>query len=59
MKEGIKYELERIARQYNAEHDTNPDGPRVTWAEYILLQAVKALAADFEELARRVEHAGL
>jgi len=42
--------IKRIEERYNADFDTIPDGPAVTWAEMTLAQAIKALGAELEDL---------
>lgn len=48
-----RHRLEEMERQYNPDNDI-PDGPRVSWAEYYLLQAVRNLFEDVERLDMRV-----
>lgn len=61
MKAMFTPQLEQIERDYDPDHDINTaeGAPRVTWAEYYLLKAVKELINDVEKLAERVESAGL
>ncbi len=43
---------QRIEDLYNPDFDTIPDGPQVTWAEYLLWTMVKGLAARVEQLEK-------
>ena len=42
--------IEGIENSYSAEFDCIPDGPRVTWAEMDLVEAIKILLARIEKL---------
>lgn len=42
---------QKILNRYDPENDTYPNGPRVTWAEFYLADAVKLLADAVDELA--------
>jgi len=48
---------DQIHRQYNADHDMNPDpkAPRVTWAEKELANCVDLLQAKIEKLEKRIQ----
>ena len=46
--------LQRIRSRYDAEFDLIPNGPRVTWAEEDLADAVERLLHRVEELEAQV-----
>ncbi len=46
--------LEQIESDYDPEHDVG--SPQVTWADYRLLEAVKRLIEENEQLKARVDH---
>lgn len=48
-------QLLSIIHRYNPENDTIPNGPRVTWAEGALADAVVALAEHIDHLQQQVD----
>jgi hypothetical protein len=46
--------IRSIIRQHNPEHDCDPGGPMVTWAEADLAHAVLDLIERVEELERQL-----
>lgn len=48
-----KHQLDEIERSYDPENDI-PQGPRVTWAEWYLKQAVEELFAYVRELETKI-----
>lgn len=50
--EGI---IQKIEGRYNPEFDIIPDGPRVTWAEAELAEAIKSLLARIKVLEAELQ----
>ena len=50
----VKNKIQSLENKYNAEHDIIPGGPEVTFAEMELLQVVKFLVLELEELKEKV-----
>ena len=48
--------LEDLERDYDGDRDLIPGAPRVTYTDFVLLQAINELIAENDELIARVEH---
>lgn len=46
--------IKRIEQEHDPDFDLTPGGPRVTWAERALAQAIRDLAAEVEALRAEV-----
>lgn len=47
--------IQKIEGRYDPEFDLIPDGPRVTWAEAELAEAIKALLARIKVLEAELQ----
>jgi hypothetical protein len=45
----------RLERRYDAENDTTPGAPTVTWADMQIAEAIMALANAIDDLYERLE----
>lgn len=46
--------LEKIQRRYDADHDMDPAGPPVTWAEPVFGELTEEEAAELKQDLRRL-----
>lgn len=51
----IDFRLQEVEAAYNGDNDLIPGAPIVTWADHVLLQAVRDLTRRVGELERQIE----
>lgn len=46
--------IEKLESEYNPERDLIPGAPQVTWSDYTLLELVKDLYDEIEQLKKQI-----